>query len=182
LVVSIAVFIVMAIAAVVVAIPFVILAVVFAMFGDVGVLLAAITGFLGVVAIVLTVLLVRVPVASYFKYYALLLLGDTNAELDLIPDQRAAIRADGGDVAPIESEPDDTEREDDRWVGDNNSGDDERDDDTGWTSDDGWLDNKSDDEAESIDDWEDAGWGERDEPDRDDREDEESDRDDERGW
>jgi hypothetical protein len=35
---------------------------------------------------------VRVPVLTYFRYYALLLLGDTNAELDLIPEQRRGAR------------------------------------------------------------------------------------------
>jgi hypothetical protein len=157
LVVSIVVLIVTAIAAVVVAIPFVILAVVFAMFGEIGLLLAGITGFIGVVAVVLTALLVRVPVASYFKYYALLLLGDTNAELDLIPEQRAAIRTDGGDGAEVEDRED--ESDDDRLVGDDQTtAEGEPDSEDDWTTEYGWLDDE-DDEDERIDDWEDAGWG-----------------------
>lgn len=37
--------------------------------------------------------LVGAPVRSYVRYHALLVLGDTESSLDLIPDQRAAVRA-----------------------------------------------------------------------------------------
>lgn len=36
---------------------------------------------------------VRVPVVAFFRYYALLVLGDTDGNLDLIPDRREEIRA-----------------------------------------------------------------------------------------
>lgn len=42
-------------------------------------------------------LLVQVPVITYFRYYALLVLGDSRREFDLIPDQRSEVRADGGE-------------------------------------------------------------------------------------
>ncbi|MFC7138230.1 hypothetical protein ACFQRB_20675 [Halobaculum litoreum] len=34
---------------------------------------------------------------SYLRYYALLVLGDAEPALDLIPERRAAVRADGGE-------------------------------------------------------------------------------------
>lgn len=43
------------------------------------------------VAIVLA-LFVSVPVQTFLRYYALLVLGDTNADFDLIPEQRRAAR------------------------------------------------------------------------------------------
>lgn len=36
--------------------------------------------------------LVQVPVVAYFRYYALLVLGDIDSSFDIIPDQRAAVR------------------------------------------------------------------------------------------
>jgi len=38
---------------------------------------------------------VQVPVVTYLRYYALLVLGDIEPEFDIIPDQRAAIRRQG---------------------------------------------------------------------------------------
>ncbi|WP_254546956.1 DUF7544 domain-containing protein [Halomarina pelagica] len=38
--------------------------------------------------------LVQVPVVTYLRYYALLVLGDVDDDLDLISDRRAAVRAD----------------------------------------------------------------------------------------
>ncbi|GGL47701.1 DUF7544 domain-containing protein [Halocalculus aciditolerans] len=46
----------------------------------------------GGLAFLLGIGLVNVPVQSYLRYYALFLLGDTDADLDLIPDRRAAAR------------------------------------------------------------------------------------------
>ncbi|MFP8954093.1 hypothetical protein ACLI4Z_14165 [Natrialbaceae archaeon A-arb3/5] len=43
--------------------------------------------------------LFEAPVRSYVRYYALLLLGDTDSSLDFIPDQRAAIRDGAGTAA-----------------------------------------------------------------------------------
>lgn len=39
-------------------------------------------------------LAIQVPVVAYLRYYGLLVLGDIDEELDLIPEQRAAVRAD----------------------------------------------------------------------------------------
>ncbi|MDG5817311.1 hypothetical protein [Natronococcus sp. A-GB7] len=175
--VGIAVSILMLVAGIVVAIPFVVVAVLLFALGDVGAILAAVVVLTGILAFVLAALLVQVPVVSYFKYYALLLLGDTNAELDLIPDQRAAIRADGGE------EPSGPVRDDSsRSVGterDREPDESERDADGDWTDDYGWND-----DDEEIDDWDDAGWGEEDDRDRDDRRerDDSGDDDRDRGW
>ena len=38
---------------------------------------------------------VQVPIVAYLRYYALLVLGDVDTDLDLIPDRRATIRAEG---------------------------------------------------------------------------------------
>ncbi|MCH7662067.1 MAG: DUF4013 domain-containing protein [Euryarchaeota archaeon] len=43
-------------------------------------------------AVVLTWLLVQVPIQTYLRYYALLILGDTDQELDPIPEIRASVR------------------------------------------------------------------------------------------
>lgn len=43
-------------------------------------------------------LLVRVPFQTFLRYYALLVLGDTNDDFDVIPTTRAAVRADGGEA------------------------------------------------------------------------------------
>lgn len=40
---------------------------------------------------------VKVPVVTFLRYYALFVLGDTDDDLDVIPDRRAAVRTDGGD-------------------------------------------------------------------------------------
>ena len=49
---------------------------------------------LAFVVVAITVsLFVQVPVLAYLRYYALLVLGDVEESLDLIPEQRAAIRA-----------------------------------------------------------------------------------------
>lgn len=53
--------------------------------------------FLFVVAFLLTILvatLVQVPFASYLRYYALFLLGDTEPEIDPVPETRARVRED----------------------------------------------------------------------------------------
>jgi hypothetical protein len=58
---------------------------------------AAVLGVLAVVFVVLLLLLgalVRVPIKAFFRFYALLLLGDTDSDLDLIPDLRDEIRTD----------------------------------------------------------------------------------------
>ncbi|QLH75834.1 hypothetical protein HZS55_00300 [Halosimplex rubrum] len=41
-------------------------------------------------------LLIQVPFQTFLRYYALFVLGDANPDFDVVPDARAAIRADGG--------------------------------------------------------------------------------------
>ncbi|WP_306057189.1 DUF7544 domain-containing protein [Natronococcus wangiae] len=165
--VGIAVGILVLIGGIVVAIPFALLAFAFTLLGEIGAVFAAVVVFVGVVAFVLFVLLVQVPVVSYFKYYALLLLGDTDAELDLIPDQRAAIRTDGGG-ATSDGDPEEPTRPADRWERDEDAVSEED-----WRADYGWAD---EDEADGRDDRE--GRGEEEER----GEDGERDEDDGRGW
>ena len=45
-----------------------------------------------IASIVLTWLLVQVPIQTYLRYYALLILGDADQELDPIPEIRASVR------------------------------------------------------------------------------------------
>lgn len=47
-------------------------------------------------------LLVQVPVMTYFRYYALMVLGDSREEFDLIPDQRSEVRTDGGNTDEVD--------------------------------------------------------------------------------
>jgi hypothetical protein len=35
---------------------------------------------------------VQVPVQTYLRYYALLVLGDVESSFDIVPDRRAAVR------------------------------------------------------------------------------------------
>ncbi|WP_435100219.1 DUF7544 domain-containing protein [Halarchaeum sp. P4] len=51
----------------------------------------------GLLAFLLGVGLVSAPVQAYLRYYALLLLGDTEPDFDLLPERRAAAREEGGD-------------------------------------------------------------------------------------
>jgi len=127
--------------------------------------------------------LIQVPVVTYLRYYALLVLGDTDSALDLIPEQRAAVR-DGG--------PDRTGGASAGWDSDGDGPDEDgrgRDDESDpWgrdqSRDDGW--NDTDDDTDSRDDtgWDDAdsrddtGWDDTDS--RDDTDSSESD--DDRGW
>ncbi|TYT63638.1 DUF7544 domain-containing protein [Natrialba swarupiae] len=65
--------------------------------GDQG--LAILVGVAGIVAYLVYLYIrsfVEAPVRSYVRYYALLILGDTDGSLDLIPDQRRAVRSDRG--------------------------------------------------------------------------------------
>ncbi len=64
----------------------------------VGVGVLVLTGLLFALAAVVVAALVMAPVQSYLRYYALLVLGDVDAEFDVVPEQRAAVRTDGGDV------------------------------------------------------------------------------------
>jgi hypothetical protein len=60
--------------------------------GVVGWVIIGIAALLFVLAAIVLVLFISVPVQTFLRYYALLVLGDTNADLDLIPDQRRAAR------------------------------------------------------------------------------------------
>ncbi|WP_339104314.1 hypothetical protein [Haloterrigena salinisoli] len=77
-------------------IPIVIVSFVLTLLGPVGILLFVVVGPLSLAAVLLFMGVVWAPITTVFQYYALLLLGDTDDDLDLIPDQRAAIRGDGG--------------------------------------------------------------------------------------
>jgi hypothetical protein len=55
-----------------------------------GVPALVLVGVLFVAGLVAAAALVQVPVITYLRYFALLVLGETNAEFDLIPDQRVA--------------------------------------------------------------------------------------------
>jgi hypothetical protein len=44
----------------------------------------------------LVIALAQVPVVAHLRYYALVVLGDIESGLDLVPDRRAAVRADEG--------------------------------------------------------------------------------------
>ncbi|WP_226481563.1 DUF7544 domain-containing protein [Natrinema amylolyticum] len=101
-VVGIAATFVIGFASVLLAIPFVIVIVLLVVaFDTAGLLLAILVAIVGVVLVLLLASLFYVPIATYFRYYALLLLGDTDGDLDLIPDRREAVRGggpiDGGD-------------------------------------------------------------------------------------
>lgn len=63
--------------------------------GQLGLVTLAALGGLGLVALLVILALtavVSVPVVTYFRYYALLVLGDTAAEFDVIADRRATLR------------------------------------------------------------------------------------------
>jgi hypothetical protein len=58
-----------------------------------GIGILALVGLLFLVSVLAAAALAQVPVVTYLRYYALLVLGDIEADLDLIPDRRAEIRA-----------------------------------------------------------------------------------------
>lgn len=97
IVVGLAAATVIGIAAVVLAIPFLLVGLV-AFFVGGGAFTTAVIAVLVVlglvyVGLVLTVVgLVQVPLQTFLRYYTLLVLGDTDDDLDLIPDQRTAVR------------------------------------------------------------------------------------------
>ncbi|AFZ74441.1 DUF7544 domain-containing protein [Natronobacterium gregoryi] len=115
IVVSIAITFLLAILGLVVAIPFVILLVLLVVLGEVGVLLAIPVVALGVLAFLLLGAFVQMPFRSYFQYYALLLLGDTNTDLDLIPEQREAARDSADEPAESVDREADSSAPDGRW-------------------------------------------------------------------
>lgn len=58
-----------------------------------GIGLLVVVGLLFGLSVLLVIALAQVPVVAYLRYYALLVLGDIDRDLDLIPEQRAAVRA-----------------------------------------------------------------------------------------
>jgi hypothetical protein len=57
-----------------------------------------VVGVLFVLAVIAVAALVQVPVQTYLRYYALLVLGDVEAEFDVVPEQRAAVRESASDA------------------------------------------------------------------------------------
>jgi hypothetical protein len=62
-----------------------------------GIALLVLVGVVYALAVLAVVALVQVPVQTYLRYYAMLVLGDVDADLDAVPEQRARVR--GGDAA-----------------------------------------------------------------------------------
>jgi hypothetical protein len=58
----------------------------------VGWVVIGVAAVLFALAAIVLVLFVSVPVQTFLRYYALLVLGDTNAAFDLIPERRRTIR------------------------------------------------------------------------------------------
>lgn len=123
LVAGVAAWFVVSIVGLILAIPFVVSIVILVfVLGPIGGILSIPVGLLGVALGLLLIGVVWAPLVTYFEYYALLLLGDTDADLDLIPDQRAAARAES---ANWRTRPDETGPSDRNSI-------DESDDSSGW--------------------------------------------------
>lgn len=58
----------------------------------IGIALLVVFGILFALVIIAVAALVQLPVQTYLRYYALLVLGDIEYDFDLIPDQRTSIR------------------------------------------------------------------------------------------
>lgn len=151
-IVRIAAWLVIGFASLIVLIPFGIVAVslVFAL-GPAGLVLALLFSIIGSVLVILLASLVYVPFTTYFRYYALLLLGDTNADFDLIPDRRGAVRSGGG----LADRGDRTDTDEPTGFGASDDSDADRS--SGW--DDEPIDRDGTDDAEDgVTDDEDDGW------------------------
>ncbi|ARS91518.1 DUF7544 domain-containing protein [Natrarchaeobaculum aegyptiacum] len=202
LVINIAAVFVIGFGLVLLAIPVFVLVLLLTLLGGIGLILAIPIVLLAALLALLIVAVVQMPIRTYFQYYALLLLGDTNADLDLIPEQRAAVRSgDGRGPGPAggaggpggpggaggagrtgdttDTDPDvDTEN---GW----DSQRDERADDResrGAEDGDSFWDDRTDSLADSDADTADRDVWEREETDDEDDEDDERDEDDGRGW
>jgi len=97
-----------AITALAVLIPFGILAAIFIVIGGPLAILGGLVGIIAIVVLFFAIMAIRVPIDAYFRYYEFLLLGDTNHELDLIPERRESLRAADQNGA-------ETDAGDDRW-------------------------------------------------------------------
>lgn len=152
LIVGIAAGLVLMFGGVILAIPFAIVAfLLFIALDMIGLILAALVLLVGLVLFAIFALLFYVPITTYFRYYALLLLGDSDDDLDLIPDRREGVRGgglgsvgrdDGGDGA----EPGGFESDDGSGWGDSDGrdGSDGRTDSSGWDDSAGWDDDPDD--------------------------------------
>lgn len=88
--------VVLGIGALVLLIPFGVLAgivqVTVSVSSTVGLAIVAVLGFVFLVALVVLGALIQVPILTYLRYYALLVLGDIDASFDIIADRRSAVR------------------------------------------------------------------------------------------
>lgn len=92
-------------AGIAVAIPVALVGALFALVVGIGVLTSGVSAATGALAVVLgvpfvlfvllVVALVQVPIQTYVRYHALLVLGDADEQFDLIPDVRRSIREPG---------------------------------------------------------------------------------------
>ncbi len=79
---------------VVFAIPFVVVfGAVYLGVGPLGLVVVGVVGAILGLLFLVALALVQVPVQSYLRYWALLVLGDVEDELDLVPERRAEVRA-----------------------------------------------------------------------------------------
>lgn len=176
IVLGIAITIVWGLAILVLLIPAVIVGVGLFFLGPIGLVIGIPLAIAFVIVVFLLYFLLEVPVISYLRYYALLVLGDTDPELDLIPEQRGAVRdGDDWDDEPGAGARDDGDGGDGGWGGDwddepaSESREDEReadDRDDGWGG--GW-DDDPDDENDRSDEGSTDGWDVVDEDEDDDR-------------
>jgi hypothetical protein len=117
LVLTVLVAIVVGIPALVITVPTVLAAGVTPIAGTVLLVVWLLAGVLFFVAM----LVVAVPFQTFQRYYALLVLGDIDSALDVVPETRSAVRADGGDVESDADDADDragstgTDDGDDDW-------------------------------------------------------------------
>ncbi|MFC6756464.1 MULTISPECIES: DUF7544 domain-containing protein [Haloarcula] len=89
------------------AIPFVLIGAVawFALHGTtLGLAILGITGVLFALLFLLATNLIQVPLQAFMRYYAMLVLGDIDEELDPVPEVREDIRVDEPDVDAVPSE------------------------------------------------------------------------------
>lgn len=90
---SIAITLLAAIALFVLAIPFAVLVFLAILTGPLAPVLLVLLAIVAIGTVLLVMALFRMPVVVYVRYYALLVLGDTDPDLDLIPNRREAVRA-----------------------------------------------------------------------------------------
>jgi len=114
LVLTVLVAIVVAVPALVITVPTVLAAGVTPIAGTVLLVVWLLAGVLFVVA----TLVIAVPFQTFRRYYALLVLGDIDSALDVVPETRSAVRTDGGDAETDADDADDLVEVDDGPDGD----------------------------------------------------------------